>query len=312
MKKLLLVLLVVALASFLFVGCLPTTPAEGEGEGEGEGEATVTVVIGDSVVLNGKTYVKGGSHSITVTFAEAVTGNVSAVITDCGGNYKATAVNTAVVLFPDAEKKVWTGSGTFGLGYDTSSECCASYVQVKSGECLDEVCIEFPVIVDKAKPFAQIKVTADECPCDSEVIVHFDSTTSSSTCATSAECCGDDCSALASWAIDLYKTNPFDICCDTPCVEPIASCSGVGCAIDCDTACLKTSDSAVSGAPADGLYFVVTTLLDEVGNKTRYYSKILLDGALVTAAKGSSTTGIDWTAVDYKYGNCSDTGDNIL
>jgi len=64
MKKLLLVLLVVALASFLFVGCLPTTPAEGEGEGEGEGEPTVTVEIGDSVVLNGKTYVKGGSHSM--------------------------------------------------------------------------------------------------------------------------------------------------------------------------------------------------------------------------------------------------------
>ncbi len=26
----------VTLASFLFVGCLPTTPAEGEGEGEGK------------------------------------------------------------------------------------------------------------------------------------------------------------------------------------------------------------------------------------------------------------------------------------
>jgi len=43
MKKLLLVLLVVALASFLLVGCLPgTTPAEGEGEGEGEVEAAIT------------------------------------------------------------------------------------------------------------------------------------------------------------------------------------------------------------------------------------------------------------------------------
>jgi hypothetical protein len=346
MKKLLLVLLVVTLASFLFVGCLPTTPAEGEGEGEGEGEPTVTVAIGDSVVLSGKTYVKGGSHSITVTFAEPVTGNVSAVITDCGGNYKAVPVNTAVVLFPDADKKVWTGSGTFGLGADTSSECCASYVQVISGECLAEVCIEFPVIVDKAKPFAQIKVTADECTCDSQVVVHFDSTTASSTCATSAACCGDDCSGLASWAIDIYNTNPFDICCDIPCVEPIASCSGVGCAVDCDTACLPTDLSVAVGCPTDNLYFVVTTLLDEVGNKTRYYAKILLDDALVGAAKLSTTAvgvttteyaqnktvgggavsatnpyvctdfvgvaGIDWAAVLYTYGNCSDTGDNIL
>ena len=33
MKKLFLVILVIALASFLFVGCLPVTPSEGEGEG---------------------------------------------------------------------------------------------------------------------------------------------------------------------------------------------------------------------------------------------------------------------------------------
>jgi len=348
MKKLLLVLLVVTLASFLFVGCTPTVPAEGEGEGEGETVATVTVAIGGSVVLDGKTYVKGGSHSLTVTFAEAVVGNVSANITGCSGSYKDTT-GTAVVLFPDVDKKVWTGSGTFGSGA-SKTECCASYVQVISGECLADVCIEFPVIVDSAKPFAQIKVTADECSCDSEVAVHFDSTTSSSTCADTADCCGDDCSGLASWAIDVYKTNPFDVCCATPCVEPIASCSGVGCAVDCDTACLKTGGtggSAVSGAATNGVYFVVTTLLDEVGNKTRYYSDILLNGALVTKAKGSATavgvttteyaqnktvgggtpsaalnpyvctdfvgiTGLDWTAVDYKYGNCSDTGDNIL
>ena len=334
MKKLLLVLLVVTLASFLFVGCLPTTPPA-EGEGEGEAEPTVTVEIGDSVVLDGKTYVKAGSHTVTVTFAEPVAGNVSANITDCSGSYKGTG--TAVVLFPDADKKVWTGSGTFGSGAD-KTECCASYVQVISGECLAEICIEFPVIVDSAAPFAQIKVTADECTCDSQVVVHFDSTITDPLCATAADCCGDDCSGLASWAIDIYNTNPFDICCDTPCVEPIASCSGVGCAIDCDTACLPTPLSVATGAPSDGWYFVVTTLLDEVGNKTRYYSKILLDNDLVTAAVASSTAvgvttieysqdkmvgtsyvcstytstaNIDWTAVDYHYGNCSDTGDNI-
>jgi len=338
MKKLLLVLLVVALASFLFVGCF-TIPDGDEDGGEGEVEPTVTVAIGNSVVLDGKTYVKSGSHTITVTFTEAVAGNVSAVVTDCGGDYKnSVPVTTAVVLFPDADKKVWTGSGTFGLGADTSSECCASYVQITSGECTDAVCIEFPVIVDKAKPFAQIKVTADECTCDSQVMVHFDSTTESSTCATAAACCGDDCSGLASWAIDVYNTNPFDICCDIPCVETIASCSGVGCPVDCDTACLPTPKSVATGAPADGVYFVVTTLLDEVGNKTRYYAKILLDDALVAAAKLSSTAvpvtttefdqdkmvgtayvcstytstaGLDWTPVASRYGNCSDTGDNI-
>ncbi|HDK27457.1 MAG TPA: hypothetical protein ENG48_10290 [Candidatus Atribacteria bacterium] len=45
MKKLLLVLTVVVLASFLFVGCVPTTPAEGEGEGEGEVTRVVLVEL---------------------------------------------------------------------------------------------------------------------------------------------------------------------------------------------------------------------------------------------------------------------------
>lgn len=347
MKKLLLVLMVVALAAFLLVGCIPSTPAEGEGEGEGETE--VTIVIGDAVVIDGNTYVKAGTHDIIVTFPAAVAGVVKANITACGGDYKVeTTVAAPVVLFPDATKKIWTGSGTFVA---SSSNCCASYVEITSAECTSEVCIAFPIIVDGATPFAAIKVTADECTCDSMVVVHFDSTTTSSTCATSAECCGDDCSGLASWAIDIYSTNPFNICCDVPCVEPVYSCSGVGCAIACDTACLLTygangTGSAVSGVATLGQYFVVTTLLDEVGNKTRYYAKITLDAALVTAANASTTavpvttteyaqnktvgggavsatnpyvctdfvgiTGLDWIAVPYTYGNCSDTGDNIL
>jgi len=43
MKKLFLVLLVVALVSFLFVGCVPVTPSEGEGEGEGECESVLLI-----------------------------------------------------------------------------------------------------------------------------------------------------------------------------------------------------------------------------------------------------------------------------
>jgi thiol-disulfide isomerase/thioredoxin len=45
MKKLLTVVLVIGLVAFLFVGCTPTTPAEGEGEGEGEDEEVSRVVM---------------------------------------------------------------------------------------------------------------------------------------------------------------------------------------------------------------------------------------------------------------------------
>jgi thiol-disulfide isomerase/thioredoxin len=45
MKKLLLILLVVSLITFLLVSCTPTTPTEGEGEGEGETETVDRVVM---------------------------------------------------------------------------------------------------------------------------------------------------------------------------------------------------------------------------------------------------------------------------
>jgi len=151
MKKLLLVLLVITIASFLFVGCIPTTPAEGEGEGEGEGECETTVVIDGAVVVDGKTYVSCGDHDITVTFCAPVVGSVGVYITDCNGDYSKNG-DGSVVMFPDATKTVWTGSGYFGEG----GPCCASYVQVESGECLADVCIEFPVIVDCCPPFAQL------------------------------------------------------------------------------------------------------------------------------------------------------------
>jgi len=45
MKKLLTIVLVLGLITYLFVGCTPTTPTEGEGEGEGEDEVTRVVMV---------------------------------------------------------------------------------------------------------------------------------------------------------------------------------------------------------------------------------------------------------------------------
>src|SRR5665648_557543 len=112
MKKLLFVLLIVALASFLFVGCTPTVPAEGEGEGEGEVEG-VTVAIADSAKVGDYTYVSAGSHDITVTFPTPVAGLVSASISPCSGDYTKAFIagGSSVVFFLDATRKICTGSG---------------------------------------------------------------------------------------------------------------------------------------------------------------------------------------------------------
>ena len=257
MKKLLLVLLVVALASLLFVGCMPVTPTEGEGEGEGEGE--ITVAIAGSVVVDGKTYVSGGAHTITVTFPAPVVGGVEASITSCSGDYR---LDGGVVLFPNADKTVWTGSGDFGYG----TGCCASYVSVTSGECVEEACIWFPVIVDSCYPFAEIEIGSEACECAGCKIT-FDSSSTSVPCADATVCCDDTCSGLASWSVVLYDGEPFDSCCDpSVCEEPIGSCSGTACPISCETACLTT-----------GTYYAIVTLVDAVGNETVYYAKIVLD-----------------------------------
>ena len=257
MKKLFLVLLVIALAAFLFVGCLPTTPAEGEGEGEGEGECETTVEIEGAVVVDGKTYVSGGNHTITVTFCAPVVGYAAAYITDCSGDYSKMPCGGEVILFPNSDKTVWTGSGYFG---PCGGDCCASYVEIYAGECEDEACIWFPVIVDSELPYATIEICMDKCTCAGCELT-FTSTFTSSTCSPDELNCGDDCSGLASWSILLYEDYPFDDCCEIPCAKPLATYSGTGCPIEVTTDCLGDS-------PLDTLY-VVAHIVDKVGNEAK-------------------------------------------
>jgi len=297
MKKLLLVLMVVAMASFLFVGCLPgVTPPDEEGEDEGVTE--VTVDIAKSVVIDGKTYVKSGAHDITVTFPEAVVGNVEAKITLCTGDYTKDLEDlnweeffaVSVPLFPDATRKIWTGSGKFTA--TGPNECCASYVEVISGVCEADVCIKFPVIVDGGKPFAKVKVSIDGCYCGDCKL-----TFKSAKEVCDEVCCGDDCSGLASWSFKLYEGNPFGECCDATCEEPYDTCSGTTCPIECTTKCLDAED-----------YYVIATLADEVGNKVTEYGnfKIVDSTCKITYRYGTPITGateppcVTWgSAVDY-------------
>lgn len=298
-KKLFLLLLIVALAAFVFTGCTP--PAEGEGEGEGEIEG-VLVEIDGSVELNGRTYVAGGDHVITVTFPAPVA-NVNVYISDCAGDYGKQPIyyyyGRNVVLWPNADKTVWTGSGSFvcevcGTGdcAPKPSNCCASYVQVVAGECEGNVCVSVPVVVDCGKPYAQIEVTTENCCCETCSLV-FKSKEGKDenpcdSCAAGKDCCGDACSGLASWQVDLYTVKSakwldtddgtdkqgaaifFDDCCGiTPCAELVDSCTGTECPIKCETKCL---DAGTEEAPA--VYFAVIKLEDNVGQKRTYYGQI--------------------------------------
>lgn len=291
MKKLLLVLLVITLASFLFVGCLPTTPAEGEGEGEGEGEVGIcpTVSVTSQVAIGGKTYIKAGKQTITVTFAVptepvsvfvggAIRGNPEGIPNDA----------KEVIVSTDDGGLTYTGTFKFGQGPEVDFyDCNEDYIYVLTCDTCAP-CKE-PYVVDNTGPASEIKINVAAVVCPGTCTITFDSTVDSTECAVTDYCCGDYCTDLASYSIDLYTTPPFDTCCDISCYTPAYSCpTGVACPIDCDLA-------GVAGTvtTTDKVYYAVVTLLDSVGNRTRYYATLTLDSACgLTVQEYTQNTGL--------------------
>jgi hypothetical protein len=313
MKKLLFVLLLITLASFLLVGCMPTTPSEGEGEGEVE--ICPTMEVTSQVAVGGKTYIKGGDQTITVTFA-VPTEPVSVYV---GGSLKIAAIlnnnpegvpdnAVEVVMYPDEEKKIYTGTFNFKevnflvTALDAKSAvsawfCAEDYIYVLT--CDTCAPCKYPYIVDTKGPESKITVTPTDCPCEGCTLL-FESTPTDPECGESEECCGDDCSALASWSIDIYDDDDlFDECCNISCIEPIDSCSGTSCPISCDSICLEINH----------YYKVVITLMDAVGNETRYYGRIgIIENpsgceVFVTQYLEDSSGCVDWNLPIQQEGN---------
>jgi len=106
MKKLLIVLLVVALAAFLLVGCIPVTPGEGEREGE------VTVALGQDPVLLGL----AGNFVILTKTGISTTG-VTSIVGDIGVSPIAATAITGFGLILDASNEFSTSSLVTGKVY---------------------------------------------------------------------------------------------------------------------------------------------------------------------------------------------------
>ncbi len=261
MKKLMVLFLIAIVSFFLFSGCQGLIPSEGEGEEEPEG---IVVDIQGSVQVEGKTYLSRGTHDITVTFPAPVTGIVKGYITYCTGDYskKVNGDGTEVIFFPNTDRTAWTGSGSF---QDSQSLCCASYLEITSGACEEEACIRIPIIIDSEPPYATIEVCLSDCTCDG-CELSFTSTTTSLDCAEDTANSGDDCSGLAGWSLALYEDYPFDDCCETPCAEPVFTCSGTDCPIECTTGCLT-----------EDLYYALVTLVDHTGNEVSFGTQIEID-----------------------------------
>ena len=275
MKKLLLILLVVALAAFLLVGCIPSTPSEGEGEGEGEVEICPTVAVTSQATVAGKTYIKGGSQTITVTFA-VPTAPVSVYVGPSIAKSLPVGVpeTAAEVIMHTTDNKVYTGTSTF------TGDCDEDYIYVLTCDACAPC--KYPYIVDTDKPFiGEVEICAEDCVCEGVSLSFTGKKTEDCDPCDPKVYCGDCCSGFASWTIGIYNKMPFDACCDTPCYEPIDSGSG-DCQIDWTSSVCLTATAGTD--PKTRTVYALITALDNVGNKTKWLVEITIkykeDGTL--------------------------------
>jgi len=278
MKKLLLVLMVVAMASFLLVGCTPatTTPVDDDPVVVSE-EITATIAVATETPADadGKVYVKGGAREITTTFSEEVENPL-------------VKVGTVVVPVFTLDNLVFKGTGTF------VGPCEAVLITV-GGVCAD-LCAAKSVVVDSVAPVVELEAKAAECDCeDSYALTITSEQVVCDGCVVDPGCCADACSGLASWNVKIYDADPWkvpsvdpcdppdcDPCCsDDPCIEPIAEEDGTACPITITTECIapeqvwdSVAKEFVTITYFDKKYWVIATLTDNVGNKTIYNGQV--------------------------------------
>jgi len=316
---------------------------EGEGEEIVYDSACPEISISGSVKIDGKTYVKGIEFfelskqsvlpdlftdvTLTITYdkptegAEAYLGGIIYGAADFFNDLPKAGkdiglLDLEITLFPNEDYTVYTGSlnpylSLLNEAFDSSdtsllSLMCSPLVIKVISSCTDGDCIcKLPFIYDFHPPFAEINIdlVEDGCLCGGCSLKFSSLEISEEDCLDPLPCCGDFCSGLAGWSIAMYDKNPFDQCCGTPCAEPIQTCSGNNCPLECITDCLT-----------EDMYYVIVYLTDQVGNEQRYYATIELAekcGIILTEYEENISIGMDsctdWTNIkdaDDTIGSC--------
>jgi predicted small secreted protein len=295
MKKLLLVLLVVTLASFLLVGCLPgTTPAEGEGEGEGEVEVTMTI---DKEYTNasGVTFV-ACAKDVTVTFPTPVAVDyvvyIARKIVEGDGTvtYKLMPDTEPIPATPNADRTVWTveeyeflyGYPCDGFkakqpnGFECECEPICLVALVKHPCCPGEEVALRVVTVDCTPPKLDLFVKFTDCedvcvepdPCDPPVPGAYMEWTNKTSyaCDTLVDCCEDDCSGEGPWSL---VADP------DPCLGPCDTAAEEGCPVEgvIECGCFDYAPDTSENV----CYYVDFSFEDNVGNARESTWKLCFD-----------------------------------
>ena len=333
MKKLLLVLMLVAMASFLLVGCIGTGIID---DGDGDGDDTVvpvTMTIEDEYKSTaGVTYV-GCAKDVTVTFPTPVAVDyvvyIARKLIDGDGTvtYKLMPDTEPVAATPNTARTIWTvedyeflyGYPCDGFreiqknGFGCECEPICLVALVKHPCCPgDEVALRV-VTVDCEDPYADLAVTfKGDCidPCvDPPVCPPFPvpgayfefSSRTAGECVTT-DCCGDDCSGFASWTLVIDPD---------PCVPACDTVTGSACPVEgvVECGCLPYATGVAVGEDLNltETYDVTYTLLDNVGNKFEDTWTITVDtGSVVSISVPLGSGGaVTMDEAIYIYtGNC--------
>jgi len=294
MKKLLLVLVVVAMASFLLVGCLPggTTPAEGEGEGEGEVEVTMT--IEDEYTNAGGVTFAACNKDVIVTLPTPVAADYLVYLAvkwwdppeeEGDFEYDYDCWESGV---PNADRTIWTFEGYTSLCDIGECEAICLVAIVQHPCCPGEE-VALRVVTMDCKPpdldlFVKFTDCEDECvepdPCNPPVPgVFMEWTSRTSDACETIDCCEDTCSLVNGWSLVI---DPDE--CEGPCDTE----SGQGCpvegAIECG--CLAYAPDTSENA----CYEIDFSIEDNVGNARSSTWVVCLDTDEVVSFgfKGSS------------------------
>ena len=331
MKKLLLVLAVVAMASFLLVGCIPgLTPDPDPDPDPDPGPVEATMTWGSEYTNPaGETFIRCFDDIITVTTPTPVETDyvVYVAVKDYfgvkvsipnGDDPEGEQYTCMVALEPDVTRTIWTLDYTEATGDKPDFICKGSCCEPLEGEC-EPMCVvallKHPccpgeeialrvVSADCTPPTADLFVTFYDCidECDPEecaVPGAYATWTSRTTgdCETT-DCCEDDCSGVAGWTLVVEPD---------PCAEPCNQLDG-GCPID-DTlpcGCLVYPDTGTKDV------VVAWSLVDNVGNEEEGTVTIELDTDEVTKVDDYEVEmGVEFPMA---YGNCDEeeVPNNIL
>ena len=310
MKKLLLVLLTVTLASFLLVGCLPGTTPSPDGDGDGDGAVEVTIAVENEYTnTGGVTYVPG-VDKVTITFPEPVDQDyvvyVARKILEGDGTvtYKLAAEPEPVAATPNPDRTIWTVEDyLFLYGYPCEGvratqpngfvvcECepICLVALVKHPCCPGEEAALRVVTVDYRPPqldlFVKFTDCAPECPptpgeCDPDPFagVSMEWTSRTPDACETVDCCEDTCSGPNAWSLVIDAD---------PCAASCDEASGTGCPIEGVFECECFAYAADSSENA--FYDIDFSFEDNVGNAVTGTWILCLDTDSVVSFTGTPT-----------------------